>query len=74
MVEDREFEDTTEEQYYKGLADYLAELKTLECDTCGYTIQTLEKDIWHERCPNCAEMGTWKDRKESNESNHSMVQ
>ena len=47
---------------------------TLECDVCGYTIQVLEKDIWHERCPNCAEMGTWKDRKESNESNHSMVQ
>jgi len=43
----------------------VADLKTLECDTCGYTIQVLEKDIWHERCPNCAEMGTWKDRKEN---------
>ena len=39
----------------------MIELKSLECDICGYTIEVYESDIWHERCPNCGEMGIWKD-------------
>jgi len=64
MVEDREFEGTTEEQYYKGLDKYLTSVIKLECDCCGYTIEVLESEVWQARCPTCQEMGTWQRKEE----------